>query len=290
MTSVAGLKPSTSELRPFGHPGQPESADAELRVRGEGPSWAPGCDRFAGVLDHQDNLFVGPGEPHTDVGVTGVLAHVAERLLRGPVQGQAGVGRHRPGGALDDKLTAPSRCVSMFGHELGQQVGARYGLPAQRGDRLAGLVKAGTRQPMRSVDPLSYVAVSAASVREQPKAVELKNQSGQGVGQYVMHLPSQAAAFGQRRRCLLRLSAALELGQQLQHLHAPFLLSPQQHTENEEEHCAAGNHQGEHRSVLGIEEEMDVEDHQAGGAHRGGAPNVEPKRGECHAQVEPNPT
>ncbi len=67
---------------------------------------------------------------------------------------------------------------------------------------------------MRSLDDRWQARISGITGREHPGAFELEDQPGQGMGEYVVHLPGQPLAFGQPGRLRLRGPGALKLDQQ----------------------------------------------------------------------------
>src|SRR5581483_3080230 len=197
-SSRLGLERPAEQLGAFAHAGEPVAAAAAVR------------GRLAEVLDTEPRGRLLVGELQLDALGASVLAHVGERLLRRPEDGQPGIrvelvtladdldGRRYAGVALElrDERSEPFR--------------PRQLLVAERCNRAARLVDSVAREAMRALERLDEVSVVMRG-GAQARSFELEREPRERVREHIVHLTREALALAEHRGVSLSLSIRLEL-------------------------------------------------------------------------------
>ena len=151
---------------------------------------------------------------HLDPFRAGMLGDVRERFLRYPVHREPGLGREFVCLAGHRELARDATDLLELRGEAGQAFGPGQFVVAQHPDRPAGFFEPGLAQVVGTLDDFRQPGIAGVIGREHPGAFQLEHEPGQGMGEYVVHLPGEPLAFGQSSRPCLRRPGALQFDQQ----------------------------------------------------------------------------
>jgi len=146
--------------------------------------------------------------------VRGVLGRVDQRLLRGPGQGEGGIGRQRTRLAADLEGHPGAVTALVVRAELGQPVRERPGLAAQGVHGPAGLVEPVGGQPASLAQQLHRLYLVMLPGEDGLGGLDVQSQGAEGVGEHVVNLPGDPGALIQRCHLGLLLAELIRLGEQ----------------------------------------------------------------------------
>jgi hypothetical protein len=208
---------SVKEQQSLAQPGQPVAAVH----RGE-PCLIGVVAVLAQVVDHLEAgavLRVVQADLHGLM--RRMLGRVDERLLRGPGDRQPGIGRQWPRRAADLKGHPGAVAALVSRAELGQPVGQRQGVAAQRVHGPAGLAKPVGGHPLRLVQDLDRPRLVMLVGEHGPGGLDVQRQGAQRVREHVVDLARDPGALAQCRHRRLLLPQLVRLGQQHRRLLGP---------------------------------------------------------------------